>query len=151
MGFSDVWNRTLVYFGIAEEEDWDEDGYATNEELERSYRERPNVRRLSPRRQRQAEFEEWTDDAAAQTEVVRPARLRGVQAPSASVRVHLVLPRNARDCSSAAASSTRPERQGSRAPGPNLSEWAQTPSLSCLPTRSRTSRSSSGYSSSSTG
>ena len=28
MGFSDVWNRTLVYFGIAEEEDWDEDGYA---------------------------------------------------------------------------------------------------------------------------
>ncbi|HEX9415259.1 MAG TPA: cell division protein SepF [Gaiellaceae bacterium] len=97
MGFSDVWNRTLVYFGIAEEEDWDEDGYATNEELERSYRERPNVRRLSPRRQRQAEFEEWTDDAAAQTEVVRPARLRGVQAPSASVRVHLVLPRSFND------------------------------------------------------
>src|SRR5262249_8573153 len=63
MGFSDVWNRTLVYFGIAEEEDWDEDGYATNEELERSYKERPNVRRLSPRR-RQPEFEEWSDDAA---------------------------------------------------------------------------------------
>ena len=37
MGFADVWNRTLVYFGIAEEDDWDEDGYATNEELERSY------------------------------------------------------------------------------------------------------------------
>ncbi len=96
MGFSDVWNRTLVYFGIAEEEDWDEDGYSTNEELERSYRERPNVRRLSPRR-RQAEFEEWTDDAAAKTEVVRPARLRGVQARSASVRVHLVLPRSFND------------------------------------------------------
>ena len=48
MGFTDVWNRTLVYFGIAEEdEDWDEDGYVTNEELERSYSERPNVRRLS--------------------------------------------------------------------------------------------------------
>jgi hypothetical protein len=78
MGFSDVWNRTLVYFGIAEEEDWDEDGYATNEELERSYGERPNVRRLSPRRQRQPEFEEWTDDAAAQTQVVKPERLRRV-------------------------------------------------------------------------
>ena len=51
MGFSDVWNRTLVYFGIAEEEDWDEDGYATNEELERSYSQRQaNVRRLSPRK-----------------------------------------------------------------------------------------------------
>jgi len=48
MGFADVWNRTLVYFGIAEEDDWDEDGYATNEVLQRSYapRERANVRRL---------------------------------------------------------------------------------------------------------
>jgi cell division inhibitor SepF len=103
MGFSDVWNRTLVYFGIAEDEDWDEDGYATNEELERSYGERPNVRRLSPRRQRQPEFEEWTDDAAAQTQVVRPERLRRVPptaAPAqsgASVRVHLVLPRSFND------------------------------------------------------
>ena len=46
MGFSDVWNRTLVYFGIAEDDEWDEDGYVTNEELERSYgaRERANVR-----------------------------------------------------------------------------------------------------------
>ena len=35
MGFSDVWNRTLVYFGIAEDEEWDEDGLATEEELER--------------------------------------------------------------------------------------------------------------------
>ena len=38
MGFADLWNRTLVYFGIAEEDDyWDEDGYTTNEELERTY------------------------------------------------------------------------------------------------------------------
>ena len=37
MGFADLWNRTLVYFGIAEEEDWDEDGYVTDEELERTY------------------------------------------------------------------------------------------------------------------
>ena len=60
MGFADVWNRTLVYFGIAEEDDWDEDGYATNEELERSYspRERANVRRLQPRRGR--DFDDWT-------------------------------------------------------------------------------------------
>ena len=47
MGLGDVWNRTLVYFGIAEEDDWDEDGYVTNEDLERSYSERPNVRRLT--------------------------------------------------------------------------------------------------------
>jgi cell division inhibitor SepF len=99
MGLADVWNRTLVYFGIAEEEEWDEDGYYTNEELERSYRERPNVRRLSSRRrqQQQAEFEEWSDDAAAPTEVVRPARLRAAAPPAASVRVHLVVPRSFND------------------------------------------------------
>jgi len=56
MGFADVWNKTLVYFGIAEEDDWDEDGYLTDEELQRSYAERPNVRRLAPRR-REREFE----------------------------------------------------------------------------------------------
>ena len=64
MGFADVWNRTLVYFGIAEE-DWDEeyyddDGAAAHEDLERTYSERPNVRRLTPRG-RQRDFDDWTD------------------------------------------------------------------------------------------
>jgi cell division inhibitor SepF len=104
MGFADVWNRTLVYFGIAEEEDdWDEDGYATNEELEASYRERPNVRRLAPRR-RDREFEDWTDSSEAGSAiraaaVPPPARLRSVEPapPVASVRVHLVVPRSFND------------------------------------------------------
>ena len=74
MGLGDLWNRTLVYFGIAEEDEyWDEDGYTTNEELERTYsdRERPNVRRL-PRRQRD-EYDDWSDSdtQAARAEVVR--------------------------------------------------------------------------------
>src|SRR5262245_11180276 len=49
MGLSDVWNRTLVYFGIAEDEDWDEDALATQEEVERQTRSRSsrhNVRQL---------------------------------------------------------------------------------------------------------
>jgi cell division inhibitor SepF len=102
MGFADVWNRTLVYFGIAEEdEDWDEDGYVTNEELERSYSERPNVRRLSSRRRR-AEFEDWTEPEAspsARTAVLRPTRPRAVEAAPGhpSVRVHLVVPRSFND------------------------------------------------------
>jgi cell division inhibitor SepF len=101
MGFADVWNRTLVYFGIAEEDDeWDEDGYVTEEELERSYRDRPNVRRLSPRR-RSGEFDDWTDPGDDATQVARP-RLRSVEptpaaVPSASVKVHLVLPRSFND------------------------------------------------------
>ncbi len=101
MGFSDVWNRTLVYFGIAEDEDWDDDGYATNEELERSYgaRERANVRRLQPRRGR--DFDDWSDpEPSAASTALRPAaRLRGVETvPNpASVKVHLILPRSFND------------------------------------------------------
>src|SRR5436309_3197475 len=49
MGFADVWNKTLVYFGIAEEEEWDEDGYLTDEELQRADAEQPHVRLLTPR------------------------------------------------------------------------------------------------------
>jgi cell division inhibitor SepF len=98
MGFADVWNKTLVYFGIAEEEDWDEDGYVTDEDIQRSYAERPNVRRLAPRRRdRDREFDDWTDPAPAneQTAVLRP-RVTAVPSP-ASVRVHLVIPRSFND------------------------------------------------------
>jgi cell division inhibitor SepF len=105
MGFADLWNRTLVYFGIAEEDEyWDEDGYATNEQLERTYGDRPNVRRL-PRRRRD-EYDDWTDsDEAAATPAVRPRAAREPAprprrleaAPGPSVRVHLVVPRSFND------------------------------------------------------
>jgi cell division inhibitor SepF len=107
VGLGDLWNRTLVYFGIAEDEEWDEDGYLTEEELERSYSERPNVRRLSPRR-RPAEFEDWTDPGsrspAATTTAPRP-RLRSVETAAvaaappapAPARVHLLIPRSFND------------------------------------------------------
>jgi cell division inhibitor SepF len=108
MGFADVWNRTLVYFGIAEEdEDWDENGYATEEELERSYRERPNVRRLASRRRSQKDFDDWSDpetDDRTSTAVMRserseraPRRAQLATVPSPSVRVHLVVPRSFND------------------------------------------------------
>jgi hypothetical protein len=45
MALSDVWARTLVYFGIAEEEDWDDEGYLTEDELA----EEQNVRRFPAR------------------------------------------------------------------------------------------------------
>jgi cell division inhibitor SepF len=91
MGFSDLWNRTLVYFGIAEDEDWDEDGYATNEQLEDSYRrrERQNVRRLPSA----PESDDWSADEPPRRQ---PTRLRRVdQGPPA--KVHLVVPRSFND------------------------------------------------------
>ncbi len=109
MSFADVWNKTLVYFGIAEEEEWDEDGYLTDEELQRAYAERPNVRRLAPRRARREDFDDWTDPEEAsnqRTSVLRPSRqpeprrLRGVESlptAGANVKVHLVLPRSFND------------------------------------------------------
>jgi len=112
MGLSDVWARTLVYFGIAEEEDWDEDGYLTDEELQRAYAERPNVRRLAPRRSRREDFDDWTDpepETVQRTSVLRPTpqprsveprRVRNLEpvggGPGAA-RVHLVLPRSFND------------------------------------------------------
>jgi cell division inhibitor SepF len=104
MGFGDVWNRTLVYFGIAEEEDeWDEDGYLTEENLERTYSERPNVRRLAPPAGQQQDFDDWTDpepeEAAPRTAVLRPRGRRrdGVVQAVPSVQVHLVVPRSFND------------------------------------------------------
>jgi cell division inhibitor SepF len=106
MGFSEVWNRTLVYFGIAEEDDeeWDEDGYVTNEQLERDYSERPNVRRLSSSRRRSSsrEFDDWTDPepAAAATASLRSRRPDLAPVPAqqnAAVRVHLVIPKSFND------------------------------------------------------
>jgi cell division inhibitor SepF len=106
VGLGDLWNRTLVYFGIAEDEEWDEDGYLTEEELERSYSERPNVRRLAPRR-RSGDFEDWTDpggQAPATSSQSRP-RLRSVETAAAAAapaapapaRVHLLIPRSFND------------------------------------------------------
>jgi cell division inhibitor SepF len=107
MALGDLWSRTLVYFGIAEEDDdWDdEDGYAAEESLEQSYRERPNVRRLTPRR-RSVDFDDWTESEADQptkrVPAVRPSRVREMRpaieaVPSSSVKVHLVLPRSFND------------------------------------------------------
>ncbi|HVS84819.1 MAG TPA: cell division protein SepF [Gaiellaceae bacterium] len=109
MGLADVWSRTLVYFGIAEEEDWDDDGYYTEEDLAEEYGER-NVRRLAPRRHRRDDVDDWTDPEPepatvqrqsilrpqAQGRSAEPRRLRGVDGPAAG-RVHLVLPRSFND------------------------------------------------------
>jgi cell division inhibitor SepF len=105
MGLSDVWARTLVYFGIAEEEDWDEDGYLTEDDLADPY-ERPNVRRLPARRSRPAYDDDWTDPEPeeAHTSILRPRgadtrrvrNLAPVRGPGTS-RVHLILPRSFND------------------------------------------------------
>ena len=111
MSFGDLWNRTLVYFGIAEEdEDYYEDDeiYEPGESLEQVYRERPNVRRLTPRRRSQG-YDDWTESeepaapsaprasASTSTGTSRPVRHMAAVPTPGSVRVHLVLPRSFND------------------------------------------------------
>src|SRR4029079_17817965 len=93
MGFSDVWTRPLVYFGIAEDEEWDDDQLQTSEQqLEDNYRrrDRQNVRRLPS----SAESEGWESEESLEPAPrrERSSRLRSVSAP-APAKVHLVQPR----------------------------------------------------------
>ena len=110
MGLGDVWSRALVYFGIVEEDEyWDEEAYAAEEELERTYdRDRQNVRRLSPRSSRRGreEFEDWSEPEAEPAAQAAPRanarRLEAVAGAGAAVKVHLVVPRSFNDAQSIA-------------------------------------------------
>jgi len=109
MALRDMWNSTLVYFGVREEEWEDEyydDGTAANEDLERSYSERPNVRRLSPRRRAGAEFDEIFSDEPPVSARSRP---RGGSGPApvpngarTAPQVSLVVPKTFNDAQTVA-------------------------------------------------
>ena len=105
MGLRDRWHGMLVYFGLAEDDD--EDGSAANEDLQRTYRERPNVRRIDQRRARGGEIddifsEEPTprrrggrrSDPHGATAVLRPAE---AQRAGELAKVHLIAPRSFND------------------------------------------------------
>lgn len=109
MAVTDLWHRTLVYFGMADEPDDYVDEFddeperrppdrerrsSAHEDLERSYRERPNVRRLGPRR-RDNEFDDiFADDTRAAPS--RPV-MRSVDSRPQPAEVHLVVPKSFND------------------------------------------------------
>ena len=97
MGLGDSWHKVAVYFGIADDEaDYEEDEtLAPHEELERSYQDRPNVRKLDGGRGRSDYDDIFADEPRRRgaTPVVRalePAR-------ATRVEVHLVIPKNFND------------------------------------------------------
>lgn len=97
MAFRDTMHRGLVYFGLAEDRDpeYDEEpDYEPEAALAESYRERPNVRRLSARRR------DDFDDIFAE-ESTGSTRLRSVPGGAtrngSDVRVHLVIPKSFND------------------------------------------------------
>jgi cell division inhibitor SepF len=121
MAFRDTWHRTLVYFGLAvdpeyeDEPDYERERSRERErearyvepevDLEDQYRERPNVRRLSSSRRRRDEIDDiFADDDPVQrrTSVLRPVGGSGAAAGvrngrSGEVRVHLVVPKSFND------------------------------------------------------
>ncbi len=108
MALRDTWHRTLVYFGLAEEEDPRYEAIPDPEpeaELEDRYRERPNVRRLQ--RRRRDEFDDIFADeprgGGRETRVLRSVGAAGAVAAGrpangrGDVRVHLVIPKSFND------------------------------------------------------
>ncbi len=100
MGLGDWWHKTAVYFGIADDEEDlydEEETLAPQEQLERSYEERPNVRKLSTGRGRSDYDDIFADEPrrrpASSSQVVRA--IEPARAPR--VEVHLVVPKNFND------------------------------------------------------
>jgi cell division inhibitor SepF len=102
MAFRDTWHRTLVYFGLAEDEEYEDEeleSYPEPEvEMQDTYRERPNVRRLSSRRRRDEDFDDiFADDPMdRRTTALRPVG-RGNGRSGGDVRVHFVAPKSFND------------------------------------------------------
>jgi cell division inhibitor SepF len=109
MALSDTLRKVGVYFGLAEQRDYYEDeveDVAPEREIESRYSERPNVRRLSSRRNRDEIDDIFGDEPSPsdrRTTVLRSVGGSGAgSAPRAAngrgeVRVHLVVPKSFND------------------------------------------------------
>jgi cell division inhibitor SepF len=109
MAFRDTWHRALVYFGLAEDEAYEEElepYQAPESEIQDTYRERPNVRRLSARRRREEIDDIFADEAEPERRgsSLRPVGGggsggggRGNGRGGGDVRVHFVAPKSFND------------------------------------------------------
>ncbi|MGA2470356.1 MAG: cell division protein SepF [Solirubrobacteraceae bacterium] len=103
MALRDSWHRTLVYFGLAEETDYDYDyDPETGPEvaLEDRYRDRQNVRRLAPRRRGDDIDDIFADDAprgGRQATVLRPVQGGRGSVGGRDFQVHVVHPKSFND------------------------------------------------------
>ncbi len=96
MGLGDSWHKVAVYFGLADEDEvYDEDEtLAPYEELERSYQDRPNVRKLAGSRGRN-DYDEIFSEEPPRRAMAPVRAVESVRAPR--VEVHLVIPKTFND------------------------------------------------------
>jgi cell division inhibitor SepF len=105
MAFRDTWHRTLVYFGLAEDDVYEDEEIEPYHEpeaaLEDSYRERPNVRKLSARRRRDEIDDIFADEPGPERRTTSLRPVGGGRAGNGrgggDVRVHFVAPRSFND------------------------------------------------------
>jgi len=125
MAFRDSWHRALVYFGLAEERAYVDEYEAERErhrqqeaqrqreesrgggrvasqepeaEMEDRYKERPNVRRLAPRRRPRDDFDDiFADDEPRERRPTTVLRSVERQRNGGDVRMHLVIPKSFND------------------------------------------------------
>jgi cell division inhibitor SepF len=99
---SNSFRKVLVYFGLAENRDYDDYDEPEYREPEREtaarYEERPNVRRLSSRRRRDEIDDIFADESPSdrRTTQLRPVGSRAANGRG-EVRVHLVIPKSFND------------------------------------------------------
>ena len=108
MAVRDTFHRALVYFGLAEDDGYDDEPRdrarsrdpepEPEVELEDRYRERPNVRRLQTRRRPRDDFDDIFADeprgGGRETRVLRPV---GGNGRGGDIQVHLVVPKSFND------------------------------------------------------
>jgi cell division inhibitor SepF len=107
MALRDTWHKTLVYFGLAEDDRYPyepdleevEPEPEPETQLRSRYRDRPNVRRLSGGRRRGGDdIDEIFSDEPERAESRPTRQLRAVPDNGrAGVQVHLVIPKNFND------------------------------------------------------
>lgn len=97
MGLGESWHKVAVYFGIADDEEYDEEEtLAPHEELERSYQERPNVRKLNSHGRGRNDYDDiFSDEPPRRTSAPAVRAVEPVRTPR--VQVHLVVPKNFND------------------------------------------------------
>src|SRR6202011_2271326 len=99
MALRDTWHRTLMYFGLADDAEYEEELEPYHEpeaEAQHAYSDRPNVRRLSARRQRDEFDDIFADDPEAdrRTASLRPVGGGRGNGRGGADRVHFVAPKN---------------------------------------------------------
>src|SRR5947208_14258407 len=100
MAFRDTWHRTLVYFGLADDEEYEEEvePYAEPEvELQDTYRDRPNVRRLGARRRRDEIDDIFADDPGTERRTAALPPVGRGNGRGGDVRVHFGPPKDFND------------------------------------------------------